>query len=111
MFTNEETIEGAIVELKKLSALVVVTLGAEGAMIGFENVQIAVPPQVVPQVLDTNGAGDAFAGAFLFGLSRGFTLGDSGFLATTVSSMLVGQFGARLRREQYAEILAKMLKN
>jgi sugar/nucleoside kinase (ribokinase family) len=111
MFTNQETVEGAIVALKQISALVVVTLGAEGAMIGFENVQIAVPPQLAPQVLDTNGAGDAFAGAFLFGLSRGFTLGDSGFLATAISSTLVGQFGARLRREQYAEILEKVLKN
>jgi sugar/nucleoside kinase (ribokinase family) len=111
MFTNEETVEAAIIALEKLSQLVVVTRGAEGAVIGFENVQIAVPPQLVPQVLDTNGAGDAFAGAFLFGLSRGFTLGDCGFLATAISSTLVGQFGARLRREQYAEILSKMLKN
>jgi sugar/nucleoside kinase (ribokinase family) len=111
MFTNQETVEDAIAALKKISALVIVTRGAEGAMIGFEDVQIAVPPQLAPQVLDTNGAGDAFAGAFLFGLSRGFTLGDSGFLATAISSTLVGQFGARLRREQYAEILEKVLKN
>jgi sugar/nucleoside kinase (ribokinase family) len=111
MFTHEETVEGAIISLKKFSELVVVTLGAAGAMIGYEDVCIAVPPQVAPQVLDTNGAGDAFAGAFLFGLSRGFTLGHCGLLATSVSSTLVGQFGARLRREQYAEILEKMLKN
>ncbi|MDE2419770.1 MAG: adenosine kinase [Gammaproteobacteria bacterium] len=111
MFTGEETVEGAIIALRKLSQLVVVTLGANGAMIGHEDAQIAVPPQVAPQVVDTNGAGDAFAGSFLFGLSRGFTLGDCGFLATAISSTLVGQFGARLRREQYAEILENMLKN
>ncbi len=111
MFTNEKTVEDAIVALEKLSKLVIVTLGAKGAMIGFQNARIAVPPQFAPQVLDTNGAGDAFAGSFLFGLSRDFTLAQCGSLATAVSSTLVGQFGARLRREQYAAILEKMLKH
>ncbi len=107
MFTNEKTVDDAIVALEQLSKLVVVTLGAKGAMIGFQNARIAVPPQFAPQVLDTNGAGDAFAGSFLFGLSRGFSLERCGSLATAVSSTLVGQFGARLRREQYASILEK----
>jgi sugar/nucleoside kinase (ribokinase family) len=111
MFTDQKTVTDAIVALEKLSKLVVVTLGAQGAMIGSKGECIAVPPQVAPQVVDTNGAGDAFAGAFLFGLSRGFTLDQCGVLATAVSSTLVGQFGARLRHEQYAAILEKILKS
>ncbi len=111
MFTGEATVEGAIIALLKQSKLVVVTRGAQGAAIGYDDVRIDVPPQVAPQVLDTNGAGDAFAGSFLFGLSRGLPLSDCGYLATAIASTLVGQFGARLHREQYAEILAATLKN
>ncbi|HEY4712656.1 MAG TPA: adenosine kinase, partial [Aquirhabdus sp.] len=111
MFTGAATVEGAIIALQNQSKLVVVTRGANGAVIGYDEVRIDVPPQVVPQVLDTNGAGDAFAGSFLFGLSRGLPLSDCGYLATAVASTLVGQFGARLRHEQYAEILAGTIKN
>jgi sugar/nucleoside kinase (ribokinase family) len=111
MFTGEVALEGAILALQQHSKLVVVTRGANGAAIGYDNIRIDVPPQVAPQVLDTNGAGDAFAGAFLFGLSRAMPLGDCGYLATAIASTLVGQFGARLRHEQYAEILAATLKN
>ncbi|WP_410211098.1 adenosine kinase [Aquirhabdus sp.] len=109
MFTGEAVLEQALSVLLTHSKLVVITRGAEGALIGYDDVIIPVPPQVAPQVLDTNGAGDAFSGSFLFGLSRGFTLSDCGFLATAISSTLVGQFGARLRREQYAEILDKTI--
>ena len=109
MFTGETELAAAVVALQQLSGLVVVTRGAEGAIIGQGDVILPVAPHIVPQVLDSNGAGDAFAGAFLFGLSRGFTLSDCGYLASAVSATLVGQFGARLRHGQYGEILVKMM--
>jgi sugar/nucleoside kinase (ribokinase family) len=109
LFTGAETVEAAIVALQQHSPLVVVTLGAEGAVIGQGDLILPVAPHVSAQVLDSNGAGDAFAGAFLYGLSRGFTLSDCGYLASAVSSTVVGQFGARLRHAQYGEILSKML--
>ncbi len=109
MFTGAATLEAAVQALQQHSPLVVVTRGGDGAVIGDGAVLLPVAPHSVAQVLDSNGAGDAFAGAFLFGLSRGFTLSDCGYLASAVSSTLVGQFGARLRHAQYGEILTKMM--
>ena len=46
--------------------------------------------------VDTNGAGDLFAGAFLFALSKGADFNLAGRLACASASKLVTQFGARL---------------
>jgi len=106
MFTAAPDVKAAVRALQEFSPLVIVTRGSEGALVAYqEEVHIAIKAHPVAQVIDTNGAGDAFSGAFLYGLSQGFTLGKSGDLAAAVSATLVGQFGARLRREQYGEIL------
>lgn len=110
MLTQTDSTEAAIEALHAYAPMVVVTRGAEGALIGHSGVFLPVAPQVVPQVLDTNGAGDGFAGGFLFGLSQNFTLSDCGVLATAVASQVVAQYGPRLPRQQYADILANMVQ-
>lgn len=45
--------------------------GAEGAWLGWEGESRHLPPAIPRQVRDTTGAGDAWNGAFLFGLLQG----------------------------------------
>ena len=51
-----------------------------------------------------NGAGDAFAGSFLYGITNGYTLKKSGDLASLLSSKVVSKIGPRLEKEEINSI-------
>ena len=52
----------------------VVTLGAQGCEVWVAGQMTHVPPVKATQLVDPTGCGDAFRGALLFGLERGWTL-------------------------------------
>ena len=52
----------------------VVTLGAQGCEVWVDGVMTHVPPVKAVQLVDPTGCGDAFRGALLFGLERGWSL-------------------------------------
>ncbi len=86
-----------------------VTCGPDGALLGNAGAILSVPGFKVNAV-DTNGAGDLFAGALLFGLTHGYNLAQSAKLATYASSRIVAQYGPRLNtslKNQVAQILAQ----
>ena len=88
---------------------VVVKLGSKGSLIrvGAELYSVDVCPV---KAIDTTGAGDAYAGAFLFGMSRGLTPQQSGDLASAVAAQTVGQIGAVVKdKEALAAALAKVM--
>jgi sugar/nucleoside kinase (ribokinase family) len=55
--------------------------------------------------VDTVGAGDMFAGAFLFGLSQGWSHQRAGDLASAASARLVTTLGPRIPTEETLSIL------
>ena len=65
LFTDTKTIEDAKEALKKYAKTYVCTLGPQGACLfdGSQYIDIAPVPT---KAIDTNGAGDLFAGAFLY---------------------------------------------
>jgi sugar/nucleoside kinase (ribokinase family) len=69
-----------------------VRLGAEGCLLTLDGASIHVPGFVVAAV-DTNGAGDAHAGAFLAALSRGATPLAAARLANACAALAVSQRG------------------
>lgn len=111
LFTGQQDLNAAITALHAYSPLVVVTTGADGSLISQldTGVILPVPPHLTPQVLDTNGAGDGYAGGFLFGLSRSFTLSDCGYLGSAVAAQVVAQYGPRLPRVAYQAIMQQFL--
>ena len=52
----------------------VVTLGAQGCEVWVDGQMTHVPPVKATQLVDPTGCGDAFRGALLFGLERGWSL-------------------------------------
>lgn len=52
----------------------VVTLGAQGCEVWVDGQMTHVPPVKATQLIDPTGCGDAFRGALLFGLERGWSL-------------------------------------
>lgn len=109
-FTGKTTINDAREELKKYAKAFVMTLGRNGAIIWDGTMFIDIEPHVV-SAIDTNGAGDMYAGAFLYGITNGFTYAGAGALASLASSKVVEQYGPRLDWTQTKDILKKIRKD
>jgi sugar/nucleoside kinase (ribokinase family) len=62
----------------------------------------AVPTQAV----DTNGAGDMFAGTFLYGITQGFSPAKAAALANRTAAAVVSQHGNRLTAAQMQALAA-----
>jgi sugar/nucleoside kinase (ribokinase family) len=102
-FTKTKTVLEAAAVLKKIAKTFAITLGPKGAFLfdGEKEVYVVTIPV---EAVDTNGAGDLFAGAFLYAINSGISYPEAAKLGCMASSQLVTQFGARLRREQVLEI-------
>lgn len=73
---------------------VVITLGAQGAILAYQGKTVHVPAPVV-RVVDTTAAGDCFAGAFTVALSEGQPPADALRFAVYASALKVTKFGAQ----------------
>ena len=102
-YTQKNSVEEAIEVIKTFAKTFAITLGAEGAAVydGSNLISIAANPV---KAVDSNGAGDLFAGAFMYGLTHGKSFEEAGILASKASSIIVSQFGPRLKLEQYQSL-------
>lgn len=91
-------------KLKTVARTFVITRGENGAIIFDGDTFIDIEPFKVKAV-DSNGAGDMFAGAFLYGITHGHTYASSGKLASAAASRVVSQYGPRLKWHQTQEVL------
>ncbi len=94
-YTQTDDINVAREELKKVAKRFAITQGKNGALIFDGDTFIDIEPFPVKAV-DTNGAGDMFAGAYLFGITNGHSHAESGKIASLAASRVVSQFGPRL---------------
>jgi len=107
LFTGKDNLAEAREEMKKVAKHFVITQGKNGAMIFDGDTFIDIEPYKTTAI-DSNGAGDMFAGAFLYGITNGHSYASSGKLASMASSKIVSQFGPRLKWHEAKEILAKL---
>ncbi|MDX1636882.1 MAG: adenosine kinase [Balneolaceae bacterium] len=107
MFTGTSDLAEARQALKKEARRFVITQGSNGAMIWDGDTFIDIEPYDV-KAIDTNGAGDMFAGAFLYGITEGLGFAASGKLASLACSKVVSQFGPRLKWHQAQEVLHEL---
>jgi sugar/nucleoside kinase (ribokinase family) len=106
-FAGSDNLDAAVESLKSIAKTFAITLGAKGALLFDGEKTIQVEANQVTAI-DTNGAGDAFAGAFLFGLSQGFDFAKAGKLASYTSAQVVTKFGPRLDKAGYEAALAQL---
>ena len=102
-FTGTQEIHEAREALKKIAKTFVITQGENGAMIWDGVTFIDIEPYQVKAV-DSNGAGDMYAGAFLFALTHNHSHASAGKLASLAASRVVSQFGPRLKWHETQEI-------
>lgn len=102
-YTKTNDLKEASHALRKIAKSYAITLGPKGALVfdGEEEIHVVTMPV---EAVDTNGAGDLFAGAMLYGINHGLSYAEAAKLGCMASSTLVTQFGARLKREQALKI-------
>jgi adenosine kinase len=71
----------------------VVTLGGEGCEVWVKGEKTLVPAVVPAAVVDPTGCGDAWRGALLFGLERGWSLARCAELGNRVGALKIAQRG------------------
>lgn len=103
-YTGKDSIDDAIEVIKTFSQSFAITLGADGAVAYDGNTLYEIAPTITTAI-DTNGAGDNFAGAFLYGITHGFSYLDAGNLASRTASQVVSKFGPRLNIEEYQTLI------
>jgi sugar/nucleoside kinase (ribokinase family) len=107
-FADCNDIDTAIQALQVVTDEFVLTLGADGALV-FDGNEIIKVEGVKVDAVDTNGAGDMFAGAYLYGISDGMSREQAGNFASAAAARVVSQFGPRLEAEQHQLLLEQFL--
>ncbi len=107
IFTGTNDLHAAREGLRKAAKRFAITLGANGALIFDGDTFIQIEPYSV-RAIDTNGAGDMFAGAFLYGITHHHSYAEAGKLASLASSRVVAQWGPRLEPQQAQKVLGDL---
>lgn len=109
-YTATDNVDSAIQELSKIANKIVVTRGSKGATVVTGKKQVKIEASPV-KAKDTNGAGDMFAGAFMYGLTQGMSDHDAGMLASESAARIVATFGARLEKQTQQDLLEKYINS
>lgn len=93
--TCQTDVASAFEQLKSMVPNSVVTDGPHGANVRYEGKELHVPAYAC-QPKDLTGAGDMFAGAFLYGVTHGYSPVDAAKAANYLCMKVITQVGARL---------------
>lgn len=107
MFAETESLAAAKDILKKYAKTFVITLGSQGALI-YDGREFSRVASYKVNVLDTVGAGDVFAGTFLYAITHGFDYAEAGNVASFAAAKVVAKFGPRLDDREIADVKMKM---
>ena len=109
-FSGADNLEDAIEYYKKQSYMIAITMGAEGSIVvkNGETVHSAAE-KIIP--IDTNGAGDMYAGSFMHAYLNNLPISDCAAFGNYASSKVVETFGPRLTSEGYEHVLNKLKKS
>ncbi len=106
-WTGAEDLETAAVRLRTSAERFAITLGARGALV-YDGSELHSVPAAPVVAVDTNGAGDMFAGAFLYALNRGFDCRAAAHFANVAAAAVVGRYGPRLPPADHGVLLAQL---
>ena len=103
LFADTDSLEEAMRFIQTKAKAFAITLGSKGAIAFDGQTMHVIEPNEV-SAIDTNGAGDMFAGAFMYAITHGHDFSAAGRLASAASAQVVSQFGPRLNAEQHAPL-------
>ncbi|MAJ50733.1 MAG: adenosine kinase [Flammeovirgaceae bacterium] len=107
LYAETSDLRQAIENLKKITKSYVLTLGSKGAEI-WDGENTYYIDAVKTRAIDTTGAGDIYAGTFLYGINHGLSFEVAGNLASLAASQVVSQYGPRLKKSKILEFLSEI---
>lgn len=117
LFANEDEIKSlyqtdnlaeAIAAVREKVEIACVTRSKEGSVIIQGEITLDIEADTSIEVVDTTGAGDLYASGFLFGFTNGYSLADSGRIASLAAAEIISHIGAR-PEVSLKELIAKKL--
>ena len=109
-FSGKDSFDDAVEFYKSKSYTTAITKGSEGSVvIENNNVHLTKAEEIIP--IDTNGAGDMFAGSFMHAYLEGHDIQTCAKFSNYASSRVVETFGPRLDAKGYSEVLNKLKKS
>jgi sugar/nucleoside kinase (ribokinase family) len=99
-WAKSDSLDDAVTALKQVSRRFAVTLGARGALL-FDGDKLLEIPAASADAVDTNGAGDMFAGAFLYAITHGEDFDTAGRFASLAAASVVSRYGPRLSASEH----------
>ena len=104
---DTEDLKVAIKYLKTISQGFAITKGANGSII-FDGKELLEIDPIAVKAVDTVGAGDMYAGAFLYGITNGMSYIEAGNLASKASAEVVKSYGPRLETSKTQSLLTAL---
>jgi sugar/nucleoside kinase (ribokinase family) len=96
LFRRDDSYENYARELAGFGGIAAVKMGKDGAWVAQRNELHRVFPVSVERVIDTTGAGDAWAAGFLYGYLRGKSLSLAGAIGSRLGAETVQHLGAAI---------------
>ncbi len=104
LFANEAEImslyevgdfDSALQKVRGRCPIAALTRGPKGSVIVADGEVHVIDAEPVARIVDTTGAGDLYAGGFLYGLARGLDLARCARLGGLAAAEVIGHMGAR----------------
>ena len=96
LFQRDHDYDGYAKELAAYGGVAAVKMGKDGAWVAERGELHRVFPVTVDRVIDTTGAGDAWAAGFLYGFLRGKSLALAGAIGSMMGAETVQHLGASI---------------
>jgi sugar/nucleoside kinase (ribokinase family) len=112
LFQKDASFDAYAKKLAGYGGIACVKIGKDGAWVAKGSELHRIAPVKVERVVDTTGAGDAWAGGFLYGHLRGMSLAGAGALGSALGAECVQHLGPAIPDVHWARLrqLAQTLK-
>jgi sugar/nucleoside kinase (ribokinase family) len=112
LFQNEDSYEAYARKLASYGGIACVKIGKDGAWVARGSELHRIAPVKVSRVVDTTGAGDAWAGGFLYGYLRGLSLASAGAIGSALGAECVQHLGPAIPEMHWTRLrqLAQSLR-
>lgn len=112
LFQEDAAYDAYARRLASYGGIACVKIGKDGAWVAKGSELHRIAPVKVERVVDTTGAGDAWAGGFLYGHLRGLSLAGAGALGSALGAECVQHLGPAIPEVHWTRLrqLAQTLK-
>lgn len=103
LFCQSNDIDTVCQTLTTIAKSFAITQGSDGAIIYDGKDFYDITARDVP-VIDTVGAGDMFAGGFIYAITHGYDYRTAGVIGDITASKVISKFGPRLNNHEIIEV-------